>query len=463
MDLDSVDLSFREELQCPICLELFVDPVVLGCGHNFCRSCVEGYWHHQAPDPCCPECREPAGASTLRPNGAVRQLSEASRALADLYCEQHSLQFKLFCDTDLHLICLGCRDRPGHREHQASPVGEAARFYRGELQLQISSVEDRSCAFRYLLCNEQDKVSDLKRSSEQLLLHIREQFAQMHSFLQEREESLCRELVVDKNHILEQIQGNLQKIQEGLDSLNSRQEELRTHQALESDIEFLKTVSSLRLDNIQMPSEVPAVLPLGVFKGPLQYKVWREMKDFIGPVPASLTLDLNSAHHKLLVSEDLTRVRLTDTRQQHLPSADRFEPCVNILAAQGFSSGRHYWEVEVGTKTAWDLGLARESVQRKGRLTLSPVDGYWTIWLRNGKEYKALDWSTIPLHLSVKPRRVGIYLDYEEGQVSFYNADDMSHLYTFRDTFTERLFPYFSPYLNCGDNSDGLILCRLKL
>ncbi|XP_051899695.1 uncharacterized protein LOC127585977 [Pristis pectinata] len=462
MELAGVELSFREELQCPICLEVFADPVILGCGHNFCRPCVRGYWQHRAPAPCCPECREPVAAGSLRPNRAVARLSEAARALADRHCEQHGLRLQLFCHTDLRLICLRCRDGPGHREHQASPAGEAVQFYKDKLQLEMASVRDRSSAFSRLLCNEHNKVSALKRSSEQLLLHIREQFAQMHGFLQEREESLSRELAEHEDHTLQQIQENLQKVQEGLDSLDGRLEELRTHQAQENDIEFLKMVSSLRPDDIQMPSEVSAELPLGVFKGPLQYKVWREMKDFIGPVPASLTLDLNSAHHKLLVSEDLTHVRLTDTRQQP-PSADRFDPCVNVLAAQGFSSGKHYWEVEVGAKTAWDLGVARESVQRKGRLTLSPLDGYWTVWLRNGEEYKALDWAAVPLHPSVKPRRVGIYLDYEEGQVSFYNADDMSHLYTFKDTFTERLFPYFSPYLNCAGNAGGLTLCRMKL
>eukprot|EP00061_Rhincodon_typus_P004775 g23400.t1 len=180
------------------------------------------------------------------------------------------------------------------------------------------------------------------------------------------------------------------------------------------------------------------------------------------PAPEALTLDPESAHQRLLVSEDLTHVRLTDSNQQP-QGPERFGPCVNILAAQGFRSGRHYWEVEVGTKTAWDLGVARESVRRKGRITLSPVDGYWTLWLRDGDQYKALDWPAVPLAPATKPRKVGVYLDFEGGQVSFYNADDMSHLYTFRDTFSERLFPYFSPYLtSCPGNAEGLRLCTLK-
>ncbi|XP_078422910.1 zinc-binding protein A33-like [Cetorhinus maximus] len=292
----------------------------------------------------------------------------------------------------------------------------------------------------------------------------------MQSFLCEREDALTRELAKDEDSVLGLIRENLQKAEDGRLSLEARLTELSAQQT--QGRRFLFWLPSNltnndhihRPDDIQLPSEVSADLPLGLFKGPLQYKVWKEMKDFISPVPARLTLDPSSAHQRLLLSEDLTHVRLTDTNQHKLHTAERFNPCVNILAAQGFTSGRHYWEVEVGSKTAWDLGLARESVQRKGRITLSPVDGYWTIWLRNGDKYKALDWPAVPLTLSTKPRKVGVYLDFEGGQVSFYNADDMSHLYTFKDTFTERVFPYFSPYLtSCPGNAEGLTLCSLKL
>ncbi|XP_078272165.1 LOW QUALITY PROTEIN: zinc-binding protein A33-like [Rhinoraja longicauda] len=516
MERLAADVSFREELQCPICLELFADPVILGCGHNFCRDCVRQFWRRRDPAPCCPECREPVEPDTWRPNRAARRLSEVARARADLYCDQHSLRLKLFCHTDRSLICLGCRDSPDHRDHQASPTNEAAPGYKVgaacttlnptsplnnnsptreshidtdktqvELEHEMAVVQDRSAAFSHLLCSEQDKVTVVKvptslqlgspdvqpwdalgrrRSYEQLQLHIGLEFAQMHGFLREREESLAEELAVQEACAQQQIVDNLQKVQQGLDALDSQLVELQRCRALENDMDFLKAMCKLRPEDVPMPSETPTVLPLGVFKGPLQYKVWREMKDFISPVPAALTLDASSAHHKLLLTEDLCGVCLTDSRQHRdEPTCQRFLPCVNVLAEQSFSGGRHYWEVEVGSKTAWDLGVARGSVCRKGRLTLSPTDGYWTIWLRDGHSYKALDRTTVPMYPPAQPNRVGIYLDYDGGQVSFYNADNMSHLYTFTDTFTESLYPYFSPYLNCAGNSQGLTLCRLQL
>ncbi|XP_048375814.1 nuclear factor 7, ovary-like [Stegostoma tigrinum] len=464
MALAWAHVSFTEELLCPVCLELFVDPVILSCGHNFCRQCVQEYWQRQAPGLCCPECREENDREgPLRPNQVVREMSEEARTLAGLYCHLHGLRYKLFCDTDLQLICVSCRDSPEHQQHEASPVQEAAQFYKEKLQEETVSLQDQSSAFTAFLDVEEDKISLVKKNVESLRQHIKEQFAQMHGFLCEREAALTHDLVEHERSILTLIRENLQKVQQGLSSLDVRLAELISQQAQGDDIEFLKELSQRRPDDIQLPTEAATDLPLGIFKGPLQYKIWKEMKDFISPAPEALTLDPESAHQRLLVSEDLTHVRLTDSNQQP-QGPERFGPCVNILAAQGFRSGRHYWEVEVGAKTAWDLGVARESVRRKGRITLSPVDGYWTLWLRDGDQYKALDWPAVPLAPATRPRKVGIYLDFEGGQVSFYNADNMSHLYTFRDTFGERLFPYFSPYLtSCPGNAEGLRLCTLKL
>ncbi|XP_078075260.1 nuclear factor 7, brain-like [Mustelus asterias] len=457
MALAWAHVSFMEELLCPICLELFSDPVILRCGHNFCRACVQRYWQQQALGPRCPECREVTCQGPLRSNQVVQAMSEEARSQAGLYCQQHSLRLKLFCNTDRQLMCVHCRDSLAHREHQASPVREAAQVYKEQMQVKIASIRNQVAAFTGFIHTEQDKASEVKKGSEALRSHMKEQFFQMHRFLQEREDSLIRELAEHENSVLELIRENLRKAEEGRQTLDAQLKGLTEQQAQDDDIEFLK--------DVRLPGETSTPLPLGLFKGPLQYKVWKEMKDFISPVPASLTLDPGSAHQKLVVSEDLTHVWLMDTpRLLQASTAEMFNPCVNILAAQGFTSGRHYWEVEVGNKTAWDLGLARESVQRKGMITLSPIDGYYTIWLRNGNEYKALEWPAVPLTLGTRPRKVGVYLDFEGGQVSFYNADDMSHLYTFRDTFTERVFPYFSPYLNsCPGNAEGLRLFSLKL
>uniref|UniRef100_A0A8C9SL10 B30.2/SPRY domain-containing protein n=1 Tax=Scleropages formosus TaxID=113540 RepID=A0A8C9SL10_SCLFO len=177
-----------------------------------------------------------------------------------------------------------------------------------------------------------------------------------------------------------------------------------------------------------------------------------------------VTLDPDTANPWLVLSKDKKQVRDGDIKQDLPDNPERFNPVVSVLGKEGFSSGRHYWEVQVGDKTEWDLGVARESINRKGDISLSPNNGYWTIWLRNGNEYKALADSSVSINLSVKPQKVGMYVDYEEGQVSFYNVEARSHIYTFTGyKFTEKLYPYFSPFLNNnGTNSGPLIITSVS-
>ncbi|KAI7789957.1 putative erythroid membrane-associated protein-like [Triplophysa rosa] len=158
-----------------------------------------------------------------------------------------------------------------------------------------------------------------------------------------------------------------------------------------------------------------------------------------------VTLDPHTANPYLILSDD---------------EKQRFDTCVNVLGKEGFSSGRFYYEVQVKGKTKWDLGVVRESVDRKGEITLTPDDGFWTVILRNKNEYDALADPSVSLSLSVKPQKVGVFVDYEEGLVSFYDVDNRSHIYSYTDqSFTEKLYPYFGPCLNDeGKNSEPLII-----
>ncbi|KFP66502.1 E3 ubiquitin-protein ligase TRIM39, partial [Cariama cristata] len=160
--------------------------------------------------------------------------------------------------------------------------------------------------------------------------------------------------------------------------------------------------------------------------------------------PGEVTLDPDTAHPNLVLSEDRKSVRFVEVRPRDLPDTPRrftIYPCV--LAAQGFTSGRHYWEVEVGDKTHWALGVCKDSVSRKGELTPLPETGYWRVRLWNGDKYAATTTPFTPLTVRVKPKRVGVFVDYEAGKVAFYNVTDRSHIYTFTDTFTEKIWPLF--------------------
>lgn len=174
---------------------------------------------------------------------------------------------------------------------------------------------------------------------------------------------------------------------------------------------------------------------------------------------AEIRLNTRTAHAHLSISDNRKQVRHT-TKEQEVPeNPKRFDRVTNVLSKEAFLSGRHYWEVEVGDKTDWDLGVAKNSVNRKGKFTVSPTNGFWTVSLRNGSQYMA---NTLPptcLSLTFKVRKVAIYLDYEEGRVSFFCPESGIHIYTFTDKFTERLHSIFNPgRLHGGKNSAPLVI-----
>ncbi|OBS74656.1 hypothetical protein A6R68_14810, partial [Neotoma lepida] len=179
-----------------------------------------------------------------------------------------------------------------------------------------------------------------------------------------------------------------------------------------------------------------------------------------------ITLDRNTANPWLIIPKDRRQVRIGDTRQNVSENAERFNNYPMVLGAQRFTSGKIYWEVDVTRKEAWDLGVCRESVQRKGQFSLSPENGFWTIWLWKKETYEAGTSPQTTLHLQVPPCQVGIFVDYEAGIVSFYNITDHGSLiYTFSEcAFAGPLRPFFSVGFNDdGGNAAPLKLCPLKI
>lgn len=173
-----------------------------------------------------------------------------------------------------------------------------------------------------------------------------------------------------------------------------------------------------------------------------------------------VTLDPDTAHPKLVLSENKKQVYHGDIALSLPDNPERFYPGISVLGKEGFSSGRFYYEVQVKGKTEWDIGVGLESANRKGGNILNPERGYWALGMRKNKSYWALSSTPICVPLVEKPQRVGVYVDLEWGQVSFYNVDAASHIYSFTGySFNERLFPYFNPRRNhCGVNSAPLII-----
>nr|XP_045365588.1 butyrophilin subfamily 3 member A1 isoform X2 [Camelus bactrianus] len=176
--------------------------------------------------------------------------------------------------------------------------------------------------------------------------------------------------------------------------------------------------------------------------------------------PADVILDPNTANPILLVSDDQRSLQRADERQNLPDNPERFDWHYCVLGCKSFTSGRHYWEVEVGDRTDWAIGVCRENVMKKGFDPMTPENGFWAVELY-GNGYWALTPLRTPLPLAGPPRQVGIFLDYESGDISFYNMTDGSHIYTFSNaSFSGPLRPFFCLW-SCGKKP--LTICPITV
>ncbi|XP_059358694.1 E3 ubiquitin/ISG15 ligase TRIM25-like isoform X2 [Carassius carassius] len=176
-------------------------------------------------------------------------------------------------------------------------------------------------------------------------------------------------------------------------------------------------------------------------------------------------LDPNTAYPRLKLSKNRKQVSYGESWRDVPNNPERFDSSACVLGNDGYSCGRFYFEVQVGDKTEWDLGMARGSIHRKGKITVCPEKGFWCIWLRNGCEYVANESRPVSISLKDKPQKVGVFVDYEEGLVSFYNVGTKALIYTFTgQSFTEKIYPFFSPCNKRRDeNTMPLIISTTSL
>lgn len=158
-----------------------------------------------------------------------------------------------------------------------------------------------------------------------------------------------------------------------------------------------------------------------------------------------MTLDPVTAHPELILSEDCKSVRWKDEWQKLPDNPERFDYLPFVLGRDGFTAGRHYWNVEVGCEEEWSVGVAKKSMRRKGDFDSGPEEGIWDMGMWDGGYRISVSPERPRLSLSHELKTIRVTLNCAGGRVAFFNADTGVPLYVYSDTVMcrETLLPFF--------------------
>uniref|UniRef100_A0A8C5G737 Uncharacterized protein n=1 Tax=Gouania willdenowi TaxID=441366 RepID=A0A8C5G737_GOUWI len=439
-----------EDLCCPICHDIFTDPVLLPCSHSFCNICLQKWWI-QKPGRVCPVCKicsrnQPAHnlalmnlcEAFLRRKDKVGLVSESEEL-----CSVHFEKLKLFCLDHQQPACLVCRDSKKHVGHSFTPINEAAHDRREDLHQSLQSLEKEMENFSDVEYGCNLTAKHILNQADNTEKQIRKRFMKISQFLTEEEDVRVKALREEeqlKSHMVRENMETLRRAKAELsDTIRATKDQLGL-----DDVSFHRnyeaTVERVQQRPLFVQPELPpgALIDVAKHLGNLTFNIWTRMKHMVSYTP--LTLDPNTADEDLTLSEDLTSVGVGRKETQVLPSNPERLFCWSVLASQAFNSGTHSWDVEVGDIVRWELGVVEDS----GQIRTDTYTGSWYLEFSNDA-YTAISSSNkhVGVSLITQPKKIRVCLDWDRGQLTFSDPDVNSHIHTFTHAFTYKLFPYF--------------------
>ncbi|XP_018416437.1 PREDICTED: E3 ubiquitin/ISG15 ligase TRIM25-like [Nanorana parkeri] len=524
----SADL--KQELDCSICLSTYTDPVMLRCGHNFCRVCIDNVLDTQdrSGGYFCPECRaEFQDRPVLHRNITLRNIAETFRSIEPdqekkttgifctycihspvpavkscLHCEAslcddhlrvhskspvhvltepttsmekrkcsvHRKILEYFCLVDATCICVSCRLDGKHRGHKVETLDVASekkkQKLRTGLQKLITEREETEKRVRSL----QERRRKVQEKSAGVTERVTALFRDLRRHLEDLEKRVLREISRQEERLSHQLSDLIQGL-EIKDQLSRKMDHIEemcnmtdpltvlqesdtgdlcdTEEGDDEDRERRDTEEGDDEDRERHDELLHDGGDLDV--AGLSHTLHSGLSDMMKGVnvcfniqeASDIVLDVNTAHNILQISEDMKTVSMSDIKQNRPETPERFQTYNQVFSSRKFSSGRHYWEVDVSGSDWWVIGMCYPSIERRGvQSVIAYNNKSWGLYSDTNQCLVLHNSTMIQLPDNISSNRVRIYLDYEAGQLSFYDlCDPIRHLHTFTTTFTEPLHP----------------------
>ncbi|XP_068129260.1 E3 ubiquitin-protein ligase TRIM11-like [Hyperolius riggenbachi] len=504
--------GLREELKCSVCLKMYTDPVTLRCGHNFCRGCIHYVLDTQEGSGgySCPECREkfperPALQRNItlcnivenlfvylmppKQNGfgvfcshciyasvpAVKScllcevslcedhlkvhkqspehvLCDPTATLEDRKCSIHKKILEYFCTVDNSCICVSCTLSGKHRGHQVETLEEASerekKKLRNALQKLMTQTEEtkkRVQSLEELKRNAQEELDDETKRVTALFGDLRRRLNDLEKRALSNIAKRAKQDLQTYSDIIQQLEIKKDKISRKvcqIEKLCKMTDPLTVLQ--QSDTGDLRDMEVKERHDKKLQDGEDHLDMAGIFQSLYDILIELNMQE-----PEDISLDVSTAYNWLLISNDKKTASSSDAQQNRPKTPKTFQKDPQVLSSQSFSSGRHYWEVDVGGSKSWRVGMCYPSIDRRQKSVIGDNDKSWCLY-KCEDHYSAIHDSEYILFLDNGSDKIGIYLDYEAGQISFYDmSDPIRHLHTFTATFTEPLHAVLCVWDGC--------------
>ena len=399
------------------------------------------------------------------------RLVEPMDRLEDRMCKKHDRLLELFCQTEQVCVCQTCTETD-HKFHPVVPLKEEYDVKTAQLGKIDSDVQQMIQQRKLKIKEIKDTVDASKADADREIADSVQVLTALMRRIEKCGDDFNQTVKEKLKSTEKQAEDLIKELEQEIEDLTTRSSEVKQLSHTEDHLHLLQSFRSMKNPPPTRDWTTVEVRPpsyVGTLRrslDQLEETLNMEMKKLrdaelkrVQQYEVDVTLDPDTAHSHLILSEDGKQVHVGGVKKALPDNPKRFTRYVCVLTRQSFSSGRFYFEVTVKDKTGWSLGVAREAINRIGEITASPQNGYWIIALQaNGLTFRGNPVVRLPVRPELQ--KVGVFVDYDEGRVSFYDVEARVHIYSATGcTFSGPLYPFLSPGLHDGGkNSAPLII-----